>query len=76
MFEDHGVTTVCVTMNRDIIENVRAPRALWVRFPYGAPLGPAHQKQTQLVIIREALALLESATQPGTIVESDTDWPE
>ncbi len=76
VFEEHGLTTVCLTMNRDIAENVRAPRALWVHFPYGAPLGPAHQPETQLAVIREALALLESATQPGTIVEAATDWPE
>lgn len=63
-------------MNRDIIENVRAPRALWVRFPYGAPLGPARHRQTQLAVLREALALLEGASQPGVIVEAETEWPE
>lgn len=74
--EEHGVPTVCVVMNRDITENVKTPRALCVRFPYGAPLGPAKHADTQLAVVRAALAVLSSAIQPGTIVESEIEWPE
>lgn len=74
--EAHAVSTVCVVMNRPIIENVVAPRALFVRFPYGAPLGPANAAETQRAVIRAALDLLANATQPGTIVEADVEWPE
>ena len=63
-------------MNRDIIENVKPPRALFVRFPYGAPLGPAGDAVTQKAVIREALDLLTGVTQPATIVVSDIEWPE
>jgi D-proline reductase (dithiol) PrdB len=63
-------------MNRDIIENVKPPRALFVRFPYGAPLGPAGDAVTQKAVIREALDLLTGTTQPATIVVSDIEWPE
>jgi D-proline reductase (dithiol) PrdB len=74
--EEQGITTVCVVMNRDITENVRTPRSLFVHFPYGAPLGPAGDTVTHQAIIREALNLVVSATTPGTIIESDVDWPE
>lgn len=74
--EASHVSTVCVVMNRDIIRNVKAPRALFVRFPYGAPLGPAGDSETQLAVIRAALDLLVSATEPGVIVEADIEWPE
>jgi hypothetical protein len=74
--EEQEITTVCVVMNRDITENVKPPRALFVRFPYGAPLGPANDAVTQMGVIREALALLTGATQPATIVVSDIEWPE
>ena len=63
-------------MNRDIIENVKPPRALFVRFPYGTPLGPAGDAVTQKAVIREALDLLTGVTQPATIVVSDIEWPE
>ena len=63
-------------MNRDIAQNVGIPRALYVHFPYGAPLGPAGYPETQLDVIREALALFSTATGPGKIVESTVEWPE
>jgi D-proline reductase (dithiol) PrdB len=74
--EEAGIPTVCVVMNRDIAENVGIPRALHVRFPYGAPLGPAGRVETQQAVIREALALLDTATEPAVIVESAVEWPE
>ena len=67
---------MCVVMNRDIAENVRIPRALHVRFPYGAPLGPGGDHDTQMSVITEALDLLVSATAPGTIIESRVEWPD
>jgi hypothetical protein len=63
-------------MNRDIIENVKPPRALFVHFPYGAPLGPAGQSETQMAVVREALDALVSAAGPGVIIESGIEWPE
>ncbi len=63
-------------MNRDIAENVGIPRALHVHFPYGAPLGPAAHPDTQLAVIREALALFGSVATPGAVVESTVEWPE
>lgn len=74
--EEHGITTVCVVMNRDITENVKTPRALLVHFPYGAPLGPAGDTMTQQVVSRAALDLMINASVPGAIVESAVDWPE
>lgn len=73
--EEAGIPTVCVVMNRDITDNVKTPRALYVHFPYGAPLGPAGQPDTQMAVIRAALALLVSATEPGALVASDIEWP-
>jgi len=63
-------------MNRDITENVKIPRALFVHFPYGAPLGPAQHADTQLAVAQAALAVLSSATAPGELVEPEIEWPE
>jgi D-proline reductase (dithiol) PrdB len=63
-------------MNRNITENVKTPRALHVRFPYGAPLGPAAHPATQQAVIEEALHVLMSARLPGSIVTSSVEWPE
>jgi D-proline reductase (dithiol) PrdB len=73
--EEQGISTVCVVMNRDIADNVKAPRALFVRFPYGAPLGPAGNAAVQEAVVRAALELLVTATRPG-VVESEIEWPD
>ena len=74
--EQRGITTVCVVMNRDITDNVKTPRALFVRFPYGAPLGPAGNAAVQEAVVRAALELLTNAAQPGAIVEAGVEWPD
>ncbi len=76
VIEEHGIPTVCVVMNRDIIENVKPPRALHVRFPYGAPLGPAGRGETQQSVVLAALDVLVGATEPGAIVASEIEWPD
>jgi hypothetical protein len=63
-------------MNRDIADNVKPSRSLFVHFPYGAPLGPAGRGDVQMAVVREALALLADTTEPGAIVESSNEWPE
>ena len=74
--EERGIPTVCVVMNRDITDNVKTPRALFVHFPYGAPLGPAGNAAVQEAVVRAALELLIGATQPGAIVEAGIEWPD
>ena len=74
--EERGIPTVCVVMNRDITDNVKTPRALFVRFPYGAPLGPAGNAAVQEAVVRAALDLLINAAQPCAIVESGIEWPD
>lgn len=74
VLEEHGIATVCIVMDRDVAQAVKPPRALFVKFPYGAPLGPAGDVETQQAVIREALEVLTSATQPGMIVDSAQRW--
>jgi hypothetical protein len=74
--EGRGIPTVCVVMNREITDNVKTPRALFVHFPYGAPLGPAGNVTVHEAVVRAALELLISAAQPATIVDAGIDWPD
>jgi D-proline reductase (dithiol) PrdB len=74
VLEEAGIATVCIIMRREVAENVKPPRALFVKFPFGAPLGPAGDAETQRGVILEALSVLTSATEPGTIVDSPQAW--
>ena len=72
--EEAGISTVCVVMRKETAQNVKPPRTLFVRFPMGAPLGPAKDVQTHQEVLRQALEVLETAREPGTIVDSPLQW--
>ncbi len=74
VLEEVGISTVCLNMGREVAENVKPPRTLFVKFPFGAPLSPAGDAETQRSLILEALDVLVSATEPGIIVDSPRAW--
>ena len=53
----------------------KPPRALWVPFPLGRPLGIADDPDFQRDVLRSALGLLETATEP-TIADYPHDAPD
>lgn len=53
-----GITTVSISLLREITETTRPPRALFVPFPLGYPLGEPNKADLQTRVIRAAFALL------------------
>jgi hypothetical protein len=53
-----GITTVSISLLREITEKIRPPRALFVPFPLGYPLGEPNNTDLQTRVIRAAFALL------------------
>lgn len=76
IIERTGIPTVGLTFNADFTRLVGTPRAVAVRFPYGAPFGNPMNRWLQTRVLREALTLLESATGPNTIVPSAYRWKQ
>jgi hypothetical protein len=74
--ERHGIPTVALTFNEDFTRLIGTPRALSVRFPYGAPFGNPLNRWLQTRVLAEALALLESATEPNTVSASAYRWKQ
>ena len=72
--ERTGIPTVAITFNADFTRLIGTPRALAVRFPYGAPFGDPRNRWLQTRVVREALALLDTATAPNTILASTYRW--
>ncbi len=72
--ERAGVATTCISLIREHTEAVGPPRALWVSFPLGRPLGIAGDAGFQRDVLRAALGLLETATEP-VIVDYARDIP-
>ena len=71
VIEREGIPTVALTFSSDLTRLIGTPRALAVRFPYGAPFGNPLNRWLQTRVLGEALALLESATEPNTSQPSE-----
>lgn len=74
MLEEHGIATVVVNLNRQQPDRIKPPRCLLLHYPYGRPFGQPHDVDQQRTIVEDALGLLESATEPGTMVEMPYRW--
>lgn len=59
-----GITTVSLSLLREITEKIRPPRALFVPFPLGYPLGEPNNPSLQLRVLRSAFALLARNDAP------------
>jgi hypothetical protein len=62
--EDEGVATVQISLVREHTEVMRPPRALWVPFMLGRPLGVPDDAEFQKRVLRSALALLNAPSGP------------
>lgn len=58
--ERQGVSTVAIQLLRNVAERVRPPRALFVPFRHGYPLGEPNAPEHQHAVIEAALRILES----------------
>ena len=74
VIEGRGIPTVGLTFLPELTEHIGTPRAVSVRFPYGAPFGNPLNPWLQTRVLREALALLDEATAPNTIRASAYRW--
>ena len=61
---------------RDVMETVKAPRAVFVNFPLGHNTGRPFDRELQTSILKDALAALTMLEQPGAIVDLPYQWSD
>ena len=66
-----GIATVQISLIRPVTEKIRPPRALWVPFPFGRPLGPPNRPDVQLDVLRQTLGLVDQPAAPALV-----DYPD
>lgn len=69
--ERHGIPTAGISLVREHTETIRPPRALWVTFELGRPLGVPDDPDFQRRVLRAAAELLERTD--GPLIQ---DYPE
>ena len=73
--EEDGIATVAIALIRPQAEKTRPPRALWVPFELGRPIGPPSDMTFQKRVIRGALDMLVEGGGPVRIVDFPDDDP-
>ena len=68
--ERRGIATVVIQLLREVAEKLRPPRALFVPFKHGYPLGTPNDPSRQHRVIEAALQLFEVASlTPPVLVD-------
>ena len=72
--EKEGVSTVSVSIVRKFTEEVGVPRAVFVKWPMGHPLGEPGRVKQQMTVLRSAFKALTIIKEPGTIIDLPYRW--
>ena len=72
--ERQGIVTVSLSIQRELTEKTRPPRALFLRWPYGHPLGEPFNVAQQRWVLCDALQALVTVQTPGTILDLPYLW--
>lgn len=75
MIESRGIATVTLGLVRPHLEKTRPPRALFVPFPLGRPLGEPLDIAFQTRVLRQALALFDRRDGPVLLEDFIDDAP-
>ena len=73
--EEEGIATVAVVLIRPQAENTKPPRALWVPFELGRPLGPPNDPAFERRVVLAALGMLVEDGGPVRIIDFPDDDP-
>jgi hypothetical protein len=72
--EAEGVPTIGISVLKEVTQKVRPSRSVFLRYPFGHPLGEAFNVRQQRAILLDALHGLETITVPGTILAPGYQW--
>ncbi len=67
--EATGIPTLTMSVGRDITEQVRPPRAVFVNYPMGNEIGRPGHEEEQRAIVAGAFDALAVMNEPGCIVD-------
>ncbi|RMF25562.1 MAG: hypothetical protein D6760_00715 [Deltaproteobacteria bacterium] len=67
--EEAGISTLTMSVGRDITEHVVPPRAAFLDYPMGNETGRPGLADEQRAIVRAAFSALDRMTEPGMIID-------
>jgi hypothetical protein len=74
VIERAGIPTAGITIVRKYTEKIKPPRSVFLRWPFGHPLGEPFMIEQQRAVLTEVFKALYSVTMPGDIIDSGFGW--
>ncbi len=69
-----GVTTVALALVRELATEVKAPRMLYIHWPFGHAMGEPGNVNQQRTVLHDLFSLARVAPRPGLIVDLPYQW--
>ncbi len=74
VLEANGIATVGISIEKKFTEEVKPPRTVFLKWPYGHPLGEPGAIKQQRAVLDVAFRMLETCETPGEIIEPGYAW--
>jgi len=72
--EAAGVTTVALALVKEVAVAARAPRFLYLHWPFGHALGEPGNVAQQRTVLHDMLSMATRAPRPGLIIDLPYRW--
>lgn len=72
--EKGGVSTVSLITIKEIAQEIKLPRALFINFPFGYTLGKPYLLPLQRSIVNDMITTLKTLDRPGKIIDLQYKW--
>ncbi len=72
--EGKGVTTVALGLVKEVAVAARAPRFLYLHWPFGHALGEPGNVVQQRTVLHDMLSMAVSAPRPGLVIDLPYRW--
>lgn len=69
-----GVTTVALSLVRELSVQIKAPRMLSLHWPFGHALGEPHNRLQQETVLHDAFTMARLAPHAGLAVDLPYQW--
>ena len=74
VIEATGIPTIGISIVREYTEKVKPPRTVFLKWPFGHPLGEPNHIAQQRSVMEKAFEALYSIQTPGTIIDIPWRW--
>ena len=72
--EHIGIPTIGISIVREYTVKVKPPRTIYLRWPFGHPLGEPLKISQQRAVLAEAFKALYAIDKPGEIIDIPFKW--